>query len=247
MAATRGNKARLFVNEWNLSSQTTEIEVSLQANAADVTVLTSTARERLTLGASGTISQKGYFVNAGGGYFEKEILNDSIVNAESLTVGAFFGIDTAGCPAYVARGSNTSEVSIASPVDGVITLSGTWFEGRGLLRGLRVADAVTAAATGALTGVDFGAGSVLGGYAWLWLTGITGTATNATITVQSSTAVGFTSPVTHGTFTVSAVGGYEVALTGTLGRYVRLNVTSLGGATNLTFTGAAGVAGVTYS
>jgi hypothetical protein len=54
-----------------------------------------------------------------------------------------------------------------------------------------------------------------------------------------------TSPTTHGTFTFSAVGGTALTWSGATGRYIRLNCTSLGGATSFVVTGAAGVTGVT--
>ena len=50
----------------------------------------------------------------------------------------------------------------------------------------------------------------------------------------------------RGTFTFSAKGAYEIALTSTVDRYVRLNCTGLGGATNFTVVGVVGVAGRTY-
>ena len=69
---------------------------------------------------------------------------------------------------------------------------------------------------------------------------------NATITVQSDDNTGFATPATEGTFTFSAVGGQEIALSGAVDRYVRLNATSLGGATNYTVVGVIALSGITY-
>lgn len=76
---------------------------------------------------------------------------------------------------------------------------------------------------------DFGAGSTSGGTAVLHVATITGTAVNAVVTVQSSPDGGVWTD--EGTFMFSAVGGYVLALAGTVGRYVRLACASLGGAT----------------
>ena len=56
-----------------------------------------------------------------------------------------------------------------------------------------------------------------GGTAYLFVTTITGTATNATITVQSDDNTSFTSPATEGTFTFSDEGVYVVTMTGRRG------------------------------
>jgi hypothetical protein len=75
---------------------------------------------------------------------------------------------------------------------------------------------------------------------------ITGTATNASIVLQSDDNTGFSTPGTECTFTFSAVGGYEQAISGTVDRYVRLNCSSMGGATSFVVVCVAAVSGVTY-
>jgi len=75
---------------------------------------------------------------------------------------------------------------------------------------------------------------------------IGGTATNAAIKVQSDSASNFSGVADEATFTFSAVGAYQATLSGTVGRYVRANVTSLGGADDLTFLMIVALAGVSY-
>jgi hypothetical protein len=62
--------------------------------------------------------------------------------------------------------------------------------------------------------------------------------------VQSSTTSGGTY-TTVGTFTISAAGSYEVDFAGAVNRWVRLNVTSLGGSTGLDMVAVVCVRGVT--
>ena len=69
---------------------------------------------------------------------------------------------------------------------------------------------------------------------------IGGTATSATIDVESS--IDNLSFASEGTFTFSAVGGFTLALSGTVNRYLRINLTSMGGATSITLQVAASIA-----
>jgi len=135
-------------------------------------------------------------------------------------------------------------MNISGSVGGVIEFKGGWPAGSGLKRGLRLYSG-TISATGGVTHIDLGAAGSAGGWVWLFVTGITGTATGADITVQSDTSSGFGTAATEGTFTFSDVGGYQVTMTGTVNRYVRLNCTDLGGATSITVGAVIAVPGVT--
>jgi len=240
----RGAMARLLVNQFDFSGQSNKVEVNLSTARVDATALQSLAAETIATTASGDISQTGYFVDKGAGFFEQELMSQ-ITNGTSLYVGALFGTDVAACPAYVARSTNAEGLKLSAPVDGLLQVSGSWFQGVGIARGLR-AYAGVISATGAQAYIDLGAVGANGGYAWLFVQDKTGTITNATITVQSDDNTGFSSPATECTFTFSAVGGYEQAMSGTVDRYVRLNTTSLGGATNFTVVLIVAAAGVTY-
>jgi hypothetical protein len=78
----------------------------------------------------------------------------------------------------------------------------------------------------------------------LFVTTITGSATNADIDVESSaTQAGVYA--SEGTLTFSAVGAYAIDLTGTVNRWVRINTTDLGGATSFAVIVAVAVDGVT--
>ena len=245
--ATKAKYTRLLVDAFDFSTVSNSLEVAFTAEKVDVTTFQASGKEFLIMGAEGAITQQGYLTGAGAGYFEQEIY-ESIANTEALTVAAMFGTDTAACPAYVAPGVNTEGLTIEAPVAGVITVAGNWGSGSGILRGLRVWTG-TFSATGAQTVpgyIDLGAQGTAGGKAWLFVQVIDGSATSATITLESDDNTSFTSAATEGTFTFSAVGVQTMTLSGTVDRYVRLNCTDLGGATSFVVVAIAAVSGVTY-
>lgn len=253
MAARKGRYTRLLVGSttaaWDFSGVSNSLEVSLDAERLDTTAFQETGATSISGDTSGSITQNGYFQNAAAGEFEQEMAA-AVASTTSLYVAALFGTDTDGCPAYVAPAANAGGLTIGSEVAGLITVQGEWAQGTGLLRGLRVWTG-TITATGAQTSpayLDLGAAGAAGGTAWLWVTGVTGTATNAAIVLQSSTATNFASPTTRATFTFSSASGraqQQSMGSGTVDRYLRLNTTGLGGATNFTVTVVAAVRGVT--
>jgi hypothetical protein len=130
-----------------------------------------------------------------------------------------------------------------APAKSLMTLNGAWAKGRGGSRGIRVFSG-SISGTGNATSVDLGSAGSNGGKAYLFVQSITGSATNASFKVQSSTTEGG-AYADEGTFTVSAVGGYEVTMSGTVNRWVRLNTSSMGGATGFTVVLVVCVSGVT--
>lgn len=246
--ATKATYTRLLVNQWDFSTVSNRLSVVLTAEKQDVTTFQADGKQFHVMGADGSIAQKGYLTGVAANSFEAEIAT-AIANSTAMTVAALFGTNVVGCPAYVAANCDPSELGIESPVDSVIALNGGWGGGNGVRRGLRVWSG-TFSATGAQTSpgyVDLGAIGAAGGKAWLFVQAITGTATNATVTLESDDNTSFTSAATEGTFTFSAVGVQEMTLSGTVDRYVRLNCTSKGGATSFVVVAVAAVSGVTYN
>lgn len=245
--ATKARYTRLLVNEFDFSTVSNQLDVSFALDKQDVTTFQASGKQFLVMGAEGTITQRGYLTGVAAGDFEAEIAT-AIANAESLTVAALYGTDTAACPAYVAPNCNADGLTIQSPADGVITVAGNFGSGTGILRGLRVWTG-TFSATGTQTTpgyIDLGAAGSAGGAAWLFVQAIDGSATDAAITLQSDDNTGFTSAATEATFTFSAVGVVSATLSGAVDRYLRLNCTDLGGADGLTVVCIAAVDGVTY-
>ena len=234
---------RIWVNEFDFSGKSSSLEVDISTAQQDVSTFQNTGKTFLALDPEGTINQVGFFDDADAGYLEQEIA-ESIENAETLYVAALFGTQTAACPAYVAPSTNTESMNISGSVGGVIEFKGGWPAGGGLKRGLRLYSG-TISATGGVTHIDLGAAGSAGGWVWLFVRDITDTAVDAEITVESDTSSGFGTAATEATFTFSDVGGFEATMTGTVNRYVRLNCTDLGGATDFTVGAVVAVAGVT--
>lgn len=244
--AVKGKNARLLVNQYDFSGVSNSLEVALAVESEDATVFTSTGKEMIAVNTSGTITQNGYFEDVTAGSFEAS-MQSALANNTPLFVAALFGTDTDPCPGYVARLTDISGLTIASPANGLITVQGEWTQGNGILRGYRLFNG-SVTATGVTSPViDLGTTGSAGGRAWLFVQSITGSATNADVRIIGSTSFSnWGTTTTEGTFTFSAVGGHEISLSPTIERYLRLNVVSLGGATGLQFTCIAAVSGVTY-
>lgn len=233
---------RVLVDGFDFSGDTKGVTVALTVDKIDASSLQSSAAKAIAGNVDGSIELSGYWGGAVG-LIDNEVYSRLGSGTDAL-VSVLLDTTAVGNPAYVQRTTWGQQMKVDGPIDGLLTLDSTWQDNTD--RGLSVAHQ-TINATGALTGIDFAVAGTVGGWAALHVRSITGTAANATITVQSSTVVGFTSPVTHGTFTFSSGGanGYTLVFTGAVGRYVRVNCTSLGGATSFDVTAIVGVYGVT--
>lgn len=240
--ATKGTYTRILVDEYDFSGFNNSVEVAVSSEQFDVTAFQDTGNVFLTGVAGGTITQQGYFGGGDADGFEAEMYA-RLGSTTGVTAAVLFGTQTTGCPAYVLPGTSGREMSISSPVNGIITLNGSWGEGTGIKRGYRVYSG-TLSATGGQTSVDLGAAGSAGGFAYVFVQAITGTATGATIDIESSSDD--STFASEGTATFSAVGAQTVTMSGTVNRYIRINATSLGGATNFTVVAVVCVAGVTY-
>lgn len=240
--AIKGTYTRILVDEFDFSGVSNSVDVAIDSEEFDVTAFQDEGNVFLTGVSGGTITQNGYFDGGAAGGYESEVYS-RLGSTTGSIVAVLFGTQTTGCPAYVLPGTDAREMTIASPVNGIVTLNGTWGEGSGIRRGRRVFGG-TISATGAQTAIDFGAAGSTGGVAYVFVQAITGSASNATIAIESATTSNGTY-ASEGTATFSAVGVQTVALSGTVNRYIRLNCTSLGGATSFVVVGVVCVNGVT--
>jgi hypothetical protein len=242
MMAVKGTLARMYVDQWDLSGETSDINVTNAIANQESTVLPSTAANFTALLPNSKLVQNGYINQVKTpGSFETELWNR--LGVMGCYVAAVIGIDNPNCPCYVLDNTFGASMEIMAPIKGLLTLKGSWGEGNGGHRGYRVYDGI-ANATGPQAAADFVAAGANGGEAYLFVQAITGTATNATITVASSTTAGGTY-TTLATFTISAAGSYKLTWAGVTNEFIRANVTSLGGATALDFALVVCVPGVT--
>jgi len=241
--ASRGTNAKILIDEFNFSCDTNTLTVTGNVSALDSTALCATATTFEIGTPSGMIEHGGFNSGSGAGTIHDE-LYDRLGTSTPVYVAALLLTDIAACPAFVCQNSWGNQLTLGMPIDGLMTLAGSWNASGGLVRGLRIADG-TFSAVQAETAYDFGAAGAAGGQAFLFVSAIVGTATSATIEIQSSaTEAGVYA--SEGTFTVSAVGVQKVTMSGTVNRWLRINVTDLGGATSITAICVAGVSGVTY-
>lgn len=240
--ATKGTYTSILIDEFDFSGDNNSVEVNVSSDQFDITAFQDTGNVFLTGVSQGTITQNGYFGGGAADGFEAEMYA-RLGSTTGVTVAVLLGTQTTGCPAYVLPGTSGNNMQIQSPVNGIITLNGGWNSGTGMKRGFRLYGG-TVSATGAQTAIDFGAAGSAGGFAYVFVQAITGTATNATIDIESSSDN--TTFASEGTATFSAVGAQTVTMSGTVNRYIRINTTSLGGATNFTVVAVACVSGVSY-
>jgi len=239
--ATKALDTHILVDEHQLSNQSTGLTVESSVDSEDSTTFQATGAEFTMKLPSPKISMKGFFTGVGASYLENEL--QSRIGTQTTIVAGLLATATAACPAYVIPSAAADAMKVDAPVAGLITIDGG-FVGSRMYRGIRIAH-LTISATGAQTGVDLGAAGSAGGNVFMFITSITGTATNADIDIESDSDSGFGTAAVEATHTFSAVGATQVSMSGTIGRYIRLNVTDLGGATDFDVVAIACVDGVT--
>lgn len=234
-------ETRVLVDEFDFSGDTKGVTASFAVKAIAANTLQSAAAKSIPGQGEGTFELSGYWSGGAAGLMDDEI-SDRLGSDTDSVVTVCFDTTAVGNPAYTQMTTWGQQMKIDNPMDDLIALDSTWTDVT--YRGYTVAHG-TISATGGQTVIDMGAAGTNGGWSALHVRAVSGTATGATFTVQSAALVGFGSPTTHGTFTISAVGGYTLTFTGNVGRYVRLNCTGLGGATSIAVTAIVGVSGVT--
>lgn len=248
MAVIKACNTRIIVGGVDLSGDTNTVGINIQGRNLEYGVLQDCDTRRLPLPPAGSIEHNGYYTGPSAGTIDAT-LRSYLADTTGVHVGVIY--DTAATIpfAYVQDLAYNSRYNATAQTGQLLTLSGNWptltGSGNQLIRGYQVFGG-TISATGGTTGIDFGVDGTAGGRAYIFVTSITGTATSATIDIESDDNSGFATPASEGTATFSAVGCQEVALSGTVEQHVRLNATSMGGATDFTVYGIVALSGVTY-
>lgn len=244
----KGCRTRILVGGVDLSGDTNTVGVNIQGRAIDYGVLQDCDQRRLPLSPAGSIEHNGYYSGPTAGKIEAELYT-YLGSTTGVHVACIY--DTAGAVpfAYVQDMAYNSKLAIKGQTGQLLTVAGMWptlkSSGARMIRGYQVWGG-TISATGALTGIDFGAAGSAGGKAYIFVTTITGSASSAAVKIQSDTDPAHGTTVDEGNTSFSAVGCYEISLSGTVNRYVRLNCTSLGGSTNFTIYALVALSGITY-
>lgn len=237
----KGTYAKILVDEFDFSGETSGLSVDITMGEEECTNLESEEKEFEAILPAVKISQNGYLTGLDTDGFEAELIaRNGITGA---IIAALVGTNVSACPVYVLERSYGSNMTVNSPSSGLMTLSGDWGLGRGGDRGIRIFTGLLEA-TGTQTSVDLGDAGTDGGAVYFFVQAIDGTATDAIISVESSATEGGTY-AEEASLTLSAVGGYREAMTGTVNQWVRVNLEDLGGADGITFVVVVCVKGVT--
>lgn len=244
----KGCRTRILVGGVDLSGDTNTVGVNVQGRAIEYGVLQDCDVRRLPLSPQGVIEHSGYFTGPSTGRIESE-LHTYLGSTTGIHVAVIYDTNGSIPFAYVQSKAFNQRLAINAQVGQLITVAGNWptlkSSGARLYRGFQVGSG-TVSGTGAVTGIDLGAAGSAGGKLFVFITAITGSASSAQIKLQSDTASDHSTTADEGTATFSAVGCQEVTLSGTVNRYQRMNVVSLGGATDFTFYAISCIDGVTH-
>ena len=244
----KGCRTRIIVGGVDLSGDTNTVGVNIAGRAIDYGVLQDCDQRRLPLSPQTNFEHSGYYTGPSAGSLEAELYT-YLGSTSGVVVSTVY--DTAGSIpfAYSLDAGYNTRLAINAQTAQLLTVAGNWgllkSSGAQAYRSYQVWGG-TISSTGALTGIDFGAAGSAGGKAFIHVTAITGSASSAAVKIQSDTDPAHGTTVDEGNTSFSAVGCYEISLSGTVNRYVRLNCTSLGGATSFVIYALVGLSGVTY-
>lgn len=227
----RGTQARIFYSYFNLSASTSEVELNMTANELEKDVLTSTVREYAPGTTEIDMSINGYLEGIDGG--SEEVLNTALDSGDQH-VALILDYSTIPAATYVIENAFNNGITWTAPFDGLMTANGSVRGSAGGIRGYTTIYNASASATGATTGVQVSTiANADTGKGFLFLHSATGTiSTNVVIDLESSADNSTWDSI--GTFTMDAVTSVSDTVTYT-GPYIRANVTSLGGATAITY------------
>lgn len=234
MTALAGNKARIILSGVDLSCATSKLAVEQTVGEYDSTNLCSDVMEYRPGMSQGGITIDGYFSGVEEG--EEKALYDAL-NSTSKIVAAIFDYTALPCPAYVIEKASNLGLTHSSPTDGLITMNGNFKGKEGVRRGKVLFYKTTRSVTGLATAVqNTDITGLSSGKVFCFLTNWAGTRTgNITLNVQTS-ANGTTGWSTEASFSFDSKDAKSSIFTTPAGPYFNVDVTSLGGATSITFT-----------
>lgn len=234
----------VLIDEFDFSTDMMGASVSIPVEWVETPTLQMAAVGKLPmLQGMAKLEYSGYYSGYSASDIYKE-LRDRLGSGALATAAALLDTTALGNPAVVLQQSWQDQMNVKLPAKELVTLDGA-FVANPARNGYTIANQQMTAA--AQTGVDMGTAGAAGCTAFLFVRAITGGSTGITVQLQGSTTVGFASPVLLGTWTNFSTVGAKVltVASGTVHRYLRLNVTGLGGATNFTACAVVCVPGVT--
>jgi len=232
--AILGNKTRILYGFYDMSGDTYEWEVSQTVGETENTVLTSQAMEYIPNIVEGSLTFSGYLRVTTADSVESRLNNVLTSGTESVAV--LMNYQSFPSPAIIFPNAFNNSVNFSSSVNELLTFNGGIRSRSAVLRGNAVCYSKTVTATGADPSVQIP--SIVAtntGTIFFFLHSFTGTfSSNATVQVQSS--ANNSTFTTNATFTTNVEKSIALPTSPAYaGSYIRANVTSLGGASSLTY------------
>lgn len=218
MPFRHGKTTGVFYNGSDLSPYFNEASVSEDVETAEVTTFGSSAKSYIVGLADGTISAAGMFDGDAGAI--DQILTSTLGSdtLDMVTVtpdGVSFGRRS-----YSANSIETS-YEISSPVSDVVSANLEIQATQGIDSGFLLGGRVVVSASGNSATLDQTASSTNGGIGYLHVTSNNRSGASTFKVQDSSDGVTFVDRITFASVSASATGGERVAVTGSVGRYVR--------------------------
>lgn len=229
--ASSGHLTELFIDGVRLSTGSFSLDLSIDTPQEDATTFQAAAASTVSMLNAATLEQNGYLTPSASPRSLEAKLYASV--AANGVIAALFGTNVDVCPAYVLPDADGSNIKIGAGQK-LMTIGGKWGSGNlGIRRGKRIYQN-SFTTTAPLPGADMGSAGSAGGWLHLFVYAFSVSPTNAQIKIQSDSAGNFATAVDHATININDLKAYSVPLTGVIGRYVRLNVLSMGGSSSLT-------------
>lgn len=222
-SAVPGHLARIFIDEFELTQQSSGAEFNAELNTETYELMGQPTAQQYVSTPSYSIPHHGYYTGHGAqpnlGYFE-EVLYARLGTATPVTVTLQLGP-----VAYTMIGTWGSQLNIDAPVEGLITIDGNWSSPDQLIRGTA---SPSADYTSGMNGepIDLGAAGVANGVIFHVSGFTTG---SVTVKLQTATTAGGTYTDWAGmTWTFAAPGAKLVTGVVNPAQFARLVVTFSG-------------------
>lgn len=228
MAFVHGKGTGVLIAQYDLSAFFSNVDASKTNDVGEVTTFGNDSKVYIAGQADGSLSLSGYFDGDAGAV--DAALDGLILSGVPASVG-IDGFGTIGNKAVLAR-SLVTDYTIGAPVGDAVSVSASIQPDGGVqMGGVVLANLAQTGSTGAYSSLDQAASTTLGAVAHLHVTDFDGT--NCTIKVQDSTDNNVWADLISFS-TVTAAGSERATVSGTVNRYVRVNITA-GTFTDVTF------------
>lgn len=239
-----GNKTRVLLNRYDFSAGFYQVETEHTVAEEDNTGFGADAMTFEPGLSADKLMLRGYFSGAQADTVYREFQDRMGADGVGADLAILIDTDDANCVALAWADGWGQMLKLALAAPKLITFEVNTAAAANLVRGLRLFDGVITT-TGAKATVDFGAAGTDGGWLFCFIQALAPGGANVELTLSSATTQAGTY-TTRATLNFTSRGCVVVPVAGGIGRWLRLTVTDLGGATSTQIVAIAAVKGVTY-